>query len=167
MPCLLNATICNNFLELVHSVAFSRVRVNIKSKATVNHFSEKKKKWNKNNSFLHLHAKHRILLLREPLSADRISTDFYARCVSGKVSLWAIHGYSRYICWGIGPTLNDIISLIIYFTHQFFHRSGIIPRPYSAQKIFSEKGWLLTLHFSNIFSYIVCISFLKFLLCAE
>ena len=28
MPCLLNATICNNFLELVHSVAFSRVRVN-------------------------------------------------------------------------------------------------------------------------------------------
>ena len=28
MPCLLNATICNNVLELVHSVAFSRVRVN-------------------------------------------------------------------------------------------------------------------------------------------
>ena len=28
MPCLLNATVCNNFLELVHSVAFSRVRVN-------------------------------------------------------------------------------------------------------------------------------------------
>ena len=27
MPCLLNATIWNNFLELVHSVAFSRVRV--------------------------------------------------------------------------------------------------------------------------------------------
>ena len=28
MPCLLNATICNNFLELVHSVAYSRVEVN-------------------------------------------------------------------------------------------------------------------------------------------
>ena len=37
--------------------------------------------------------------------------------------------------WAIGPTLNIIISLQIYFPHQLhvFHRSYIIPRPYLDQ----------------------------------
>ena len=45
--------------------------------------------------------------------------------------VWAIPWLLALHSWGIGPTLNAIIFLIIYFTHQSFQSICIIPRPHT------------------------------------
>ena len=106
------------------------------------------------------------------LGISQIPCVYATYCTGTKVYYFKVRGNAMvtYVTfWGIRPTLNAIISWLIYFTYQFCHRSSMIPKPsLSTTKSFQKfdictlynRKMVFMLHFLNMHKM------LCFLLCS-